>query len=128
MTRRKFLSLIPALALLLLSPPSLLLAQTPTTIAVPFQTAQFIWTWEQGSGSPAEWFEISCGGNVVRINDPAARSYLVKDVISSPGAYSGCTVVAGNSFGASNPAVFSDFQAGTVPNDPIDATVGVQGS
>ena len=111
MTRRQFLALVPSLLFLLTVNPSLLLSRQPSSIIIDLDTAKLLWNWELGSGGTIEWFEISCGGNTVRINDAAARSYPLKDVVSKPGFYDDCAIVAGNTSARSATMFFPPFEA-----------------
>ncbi len=126
MTRRQFLALVPSLLFLLTVNPSLLLSRQPSSIIIDLDTAKLLWNWELGSGGTIEWFEISCGGNTVRINDAAARSYPLKDVIFKPGFYDDCTIVAGNTSARSATIFFPPFQASLAPLGPTTPRVSLE--
>lgn len=102
-----------------------LAALSQTTLLVDYDKAEFRWTWTKGTGGDVNEWDIACGGSTVTITDPAARSYPVSQVVATPGIYKGCTLVAKNGFGPSNPGMFPDFHAGRVPSDPTGTVVVV---
>lgn len=98
------------------------------SIAVPFDSAQFLWDVGPGyaEGFGPEAHVITCGPYTKRVEMPAT-SARVKDVVPSVGSYT-CTLYGVNRFGKSaepDPA-FPVFEAGTRPFPPVNMRLEVR--
>jgi len=63
---------------------------------LPLNTARFSWDWSRGELGNVEQFELVCGNMRKVLSDPSIRSVLIKDVFTSTGTYTNCTIVARN--------------------------------
>lgn len=94
-----------------------------TVIAVPFDTATFQWTAPvtDATHGPATSHTITCGANTLSVPMPTVTA-LVSAVVPAPGTYT-CTVEAVNTFGASTPVSFPQFEAGFPPLSPTNPQI-----
>lgn len=98
------------------------------TVSVNVRTAKLSWTWTQGTGGMAEYFQARClkTGTTDAVLGPrlpaTVREQLVMELVQQPGDYT-CAVKAGNSFGESAYSTPVVFSAGDVPLAPSDLTV-----
>jgi len=98
-------------------------AATPTVVAVDINSANFSWTFTQGTGGmPNEWW-FECGPTtgtytmpVVKATDATGvlRTFPVKNVVTVGGPYY-CALRASNQYGQSPRSPEVAFNAGTAP-------------
>ena len=108
----------------------LLVASSASAQIKPVDANRAKFTWEySGPGQPTE-FRIKCGTQsgkhttVKVIADPAARSYLFKDMALGNGVYY-CVMTAFNAFsGETPPTPEIFFSAGEGASTPINFTIG----
>ncbi len=105
-------------------------AQAQMMLQVNLDQAVFQWDYPGGGGTP-DAFVVWCGtvsGSYTLQSAPVpfpTMSAPVTSVISDPGTYF-CTVVAQNSFGASEPSNEISFEAGYAPRAPADFRLTVE--
>jgi hypothetical protein len=98
-----------------------------STLSVNIKTARLAWKWEQGSGGPADGFNVLCGqssGNYTKktVISATARSTSVLHAIDGYGTWF-CAVEAFNDTGVSGRTNEVTFRASDIPVDPTDLSI-----
>lgn len=98
-------------------------AAAQTVLSVDITKATLAWAWQQGTGSPADGFNVKCGtatgvySKVNQVKPSSVLEYPVLSAIAGPGTWF-CVVTAFNEFGETSPTNEVTFKAGTLPGDP----------
>lgn len=107
------------------------IAHAQTSVSVDINKAKLAWTWAQGTGGPADGFNVKCGTasktySKTTVVGPAVRDIAVNSAITGLGTWF-CVVTAFNGTGTSmlesGPTNEVSFLAGAIPVNPTSLTI-----